>query len=326
MGNAALRELAAIEPITFDDLEGQILAIDAHNWLYRYLTITVRFTDSAVYTREDGTEVANLISILQGVAKLLEASITPVFVFDGEPSILKADEIERRREQREERAAAMERAAERGDHIEAARLDSQSQHLTEAIQTTSRAVLDRLDITYIDAPAEGESQAAHLERSGLVDAVGTEDYDALLFGAERTIRQLTSSGNPEEMRLSTTLQSLGLTHEQLVDVAILIGTDYNDGIDGYGPKTAVAAIEEHGDLWGVLEADDVVIERADQIRSLFLDPQTEAVDLEVNFPSPDIDAVRSFVSEEHEVDTDAIARPLERIESATRQTGLDQFS
>ncbi len=326
MGNAALRELAAIEPITFDDLEGQILAIDAHNWLYRYLTITVRFTDSAVYTRDDGTEVANLIGILQGVAKLLEASITPVFVFDGEPSILKADEIERRREQREERAAAMERAAERGDHIEAARLDSQSQRLTEAIQTTSRAVLDRLDITYVDAPAEGESQAAHLERSGAVDAVGTEDYDALLFGAERTIRQLTSSGNPEEMRLSTTLQSLDLTREQLVDVAILIGTDYNDGIDGYGPKTAVAAIEEHGDLWGVLEADGVVIERADQIRSLFLDPHIEAVDLEVDFPTPDLEAVRSFVSEEHEIDSDAIDRPLERIESATRQTGLDQFS
>lgn len=326
MGNAALRDLAALREISFDELEGTSIAIDAHNWLYRYLTITVRFTDSRQYTRDDGEEVANLIGILQGTAKLFEHAIRPVFVFDGEPSVLKADEIERRREEREARESELEAARERGDVREIARLDSQSQRLTETIQETSRALLTHLDVPVIEAPAEGEAQASHLARTGDVDAVGSEDYDCLLFGAPLTIRQLTSSGDPEAMELSTTLDDLGLSREQLVDAAILIGTDYNDGLHGFGPKTAVSAIREHGDLWGVLEANETGIDGGDRIRELFLSPSVSDVDLDVGEPSPDIDAIYHYVVEEQGVDAGAIERPLERIETATRQTGLDRFA
>lgn len=326
MGNAALRDLAAIESIAVESLRGSSMAIDAHNWLYRYLTVTVRFTDRAAYTTDDGEEVANLIGILQGVAKLLEGSIRPLFVFDGEPSVLKAEEIERRREQREARAAEMEAAKERGDAIEAARLDSQSQRLTDTIQTSSRALLDRLDVPYLEAPAEGEAQAAVLAAEGTVDAVGSEDYDTLLFGAPTTIRQLTSSGNPERMDLAATLDALDLSREQLVDAAILIGTDYNDGLAGYGPKTAVSAVREHGDLWGVLEAEGRAIARADRIRELFLSPSVvDAAVATPEPPRPDLDAVRAYVVDEWGVAAAAVERPLERIEEASSQTGLGRF-
>lgn len=326
MGNAALRDLAAIEPISFDALSGTTLAIDAHNWLYRYLTITVRFTNAAAYTTPDGEEVANLIGILQGVAKLVEGSITPVFVFDGQPAALKADEIDRRREAREAAEAELERARERGDRLEAARLDSQTQRLTPLIQETSRHLLGHLDVPVVEAPAEGEAQAAHLAKRGQVDAVGTEDYDALLFGAPVTIRQLTSSGDPERMDLDATLTQTGLTYEQLVDAAILIGTDYNDGLHGFGPKTAVSAVQEHGDLWGVLEARGLAIEMADRIRELFLEPTVADIDCAVRFPTPDLDAVRRYVVDEWGVDPSTIERPLERIDEATAQTGLDRFA
>ena len=326
MGNAALRDLAVIEDITFDELNGACIAIDAHNWLYRYLTITVRFTNADVYTTAEGDEVANLIGILQGVAKLVEANIIPVFVFDGTPAALKEEEIERRRDRREELAERRDEARERGDAVEAARLDSQSQRLTPTIQETSRELLTRLDITYIDAPAEGEAQAAHMARRGTVDAVGTEDYDALLFGAPVTIRQLTSSGNPERMDLEKTLADLDISREQLIDAAILIGTDYNEGLRGYGPKTAVAAVKEHGDLWSILEAEGLTIPAADRIRDLFLDPDVTDTDISCRFPRPEMDAVISYTTDEWGIDPDSIARPLERIEQSTNQTGLDHFT
>lgn len=325
MGNAALRDLAHIETVPFDTLKGQTLGIDAHNWLYRYLTITVRFTGSAAYTTTDGKEVANLIGILQGVAKLLEGSVTPLFVFDGQPSSLKADEIEARRQQRKSREADLEAARERGDMVEISRLESQTQQLTETIQFTSRELLDRLDIPHMDAPAAGEAQAAVMAQRGDVDAVGSEDYDAMLFGAPVTIRQLTSSGDIERLELAATLDSLGITYEQLVDAAILMGTDYNDGATGYGPKTSVSAVAEHGDLWGVLEAEGLTIDGADRIRDLYFDPPVNESIPKINFPSPAIDAVRGYVVEEWEIDPSAIERPLERIEEATRQTGLGQF-
>lgn len=325
MGNADLRDLAHIKEVPFESLKGQTLAIDAHNWLYRYLTITVRFTDASTYTTDDGEEVANLIGILQGVAKLLEGDVTPVFVFDGQPSSLKADEIAERKAKREAREEDLEQARERGDVVEIARLESQTQRLTPTIQQSSRELLERLDVAYLDAPAAGEAQAAAMARRGEVDAAGSEDYDTMLFGAPITIRQLTSSGPIERLDLAATLKSLEISHEQLIDAAILMGTDYNDGISGYGPKTAVKAVSQHGDLWGVLDAEGLSIEGGDRIRELYRDPPvTESIPT-ISHPTPSIEAVRRYVVEEWGVDASAIERPLQRIEEATRQTGLDRF-
>ncbi len=325
MGNAALRELAHLESVSFDSLSGQVVAIDAHNWLYRYLTTTVRFTNSASYTTAEGEEVANLIGILQGVAKLVEGSITPIFVFDGTPSTLKADEIKRRKEARDAREVDLAAARDRGDFTEVARLESQTQRLTDTIQQTSRVLLSHLDIAVVEAPAAGEAQAAHMTKRGLADAAGSEDYDTMLFGAARTLRGLTSSGKVERLDLDATLESNGLTLEQLIDVAILIGTDYNEGLRGFGPKTAVTAIKDHGDLWSVLDVEGRAIEGADRVRDLYLDPPVVEVDLEPSFPKPSIDAVREYVTAEWEIDPTAVERSIDRIKQATQQTGLDHF-
>jgi len=101
MGNADLRDVAAIDDVPFDSLAGSVVAVDAHNWLYRYLTTTVKFTADSVYTTASGEEVANLVGVVQGLPKFFEHDVTPVFVFDGGVTDLKSDEVERRREQRE---------------------------------------------------------------------------------------------------------------------------------------------------------------------------------------------------------------------------------
>jgi len=328
MGNAALRELATLSTVPFDDLAGATVAVDAHNWLYRYLTTTVRFTSDGAYTTADGTEVANLIGIVQGLPKFFEHDITPLFVFDGGPSELKADEVEARREQREryEDELADAREAEEVDAERVATLESRTQRLTDTIQETSREVLSLLDVPVIEAPAEGEAQGAHMVRRGDADYVGTEDYDALLFGAPDTLRQLTSSGDPEHMSLDATLDDLGLTLEELIDVGVLVGTDFNEGVDGVGPKTALKLIREHGDLWAALEAEDEYIENADLVRELFRNPNVTD-DYEVA-PEirPDVDAARAYVVDEWGVAADEVANGFERIEESVTQTGLDEWT
>ena len=326
MGNSDLRDLAVIETVPFDDLSGAVVGVDAHNWLYRYLTTTVRWTSDDAYTTADGTEVANLIGVVQGLPKFFEHDVTPVFVFDGGPSELKQAEIEERREARAEREERLEDARERGDAVEAARLDSQTQRLTDVIHRTTRELLRRLDVPIVEAPAEGEAQAAHMARQGAIDYAGTEDYDALLFGAPVTLRQLTSKGDPERMDFQATLDRHDLTWEQLVDVGILCGTDFNEGVTGIGPKTAVKAVKEHGDLWGVLEARDAYVENADVVRTLFLNP-TVADDYEFDAEiDPDLAAAREYVTEEWGVDPDEVERGFERIEESVSQTGLDRWT
>jgi flap endonuclease-1 len=326
MGNADLRDLAVIEPISFADLGGSIVAIDAHNWLYRYLTTTVRFTASSAYTTADGEEVANLIGVVQGLPKLLEADVTPVFVFDGGVTELKDDEVETRREQRERYEDELEAAREgEADAAEISTLESRTQRLTETIQTTTRELLALLDVPIVEAPAEGEAQAAHMARHGDADHVGSEDYDALLLGAPRTLRGLTSSGDPECMDFERTLADLDLTWEGLVDAAILMGTDFNEGISGIGPKTAVKLIREHGALDAALAARGESIAHVDRIREMFLDPTVTddyAYDVDIE---PDIEAARRYVTD-WGIPTEEVERGFERIEDAVVQTGLDRWS
>ncbi|PSQ26395.1 flap endonuclease-1 [Halobacteriales archaeon QS_9_68_17] len=326
MGNSDLRDLAVIETVPFDDLGGTVVGVDAHNWLYRYLTTTVRWTNDDAYATADGTEVANLIGVVQGLPKFFEHDVTPVFVFDGGPSELKRAEIEERREARAEREERLEDARERGDAVEAARLDSRTQRLTDVIHRTTRELLRRLDVPIVEAPAEGEAQAAHMARQGAIDCAGTEDYDALLFGAPVTLRQLTSKGDPERMDFQATLDRHDLTWEQLVDVGILCGTDFNEGVTGVGPKTAVRAVKEYGDLWGVLEARDAYVENADVVRTLFLNP---TVDDDYEFDAdidPDLDSAREYVTGEWGVAPDEVERGFERLETSVSQTGLDRWT
>ncbi|MFU8866847.1 flap endonuclease-1 [Natronococcus sp.] len=325
MGNAALRDIAVIEDVPFDEIEG-VIAVDAHNWLYRYLTTTVKWTTSEKYTTPDGTEVANLIGIVQGISRFFEHDVTPVMVFDGGPSQLKEDEIESRREQRRTYEEQLETAREEGDEVAIAQLESRTQRLTPTIQETSRELLELLDVPVVEAPAEGEAQAAHMAKRGDADYVGSEDYDALLFGAPLTLRQLTSKGDPELMDLEATLERHDLTLEGLIDAAILIGTDFNEGVSGIGPKTAIREITEHGDLWSVLEARGDTVEYGDRVRQLFREPNvTDDYSLETTI-EPDLEAARAYVTDEWGVAADEVERSFERIEEQATQTGLDRWT
>ena len=325
MGNADLRDLASIREVPFEKLEGSVVAIDAHNWLYRYLTTTVKWTSDAAYTTADGTEVANLIGIVQGLPKFFEHDLIPVMVFDGEMTELKADEVAERREKRERAVERQTAAEERGDAVEAARLAARTQRLTDTIQKTTRELFDLLDVPVVEAPAEGEAQCAHMAATGAVDHAGSEDYDTLLFGAPTTLRQLTSKGNPELMELDATLADLGISREELIDVALLCGTDFNEGVHGIGPKTAVSAVKEHGDLWGVLEAHDASIPNATAVRELFLNPPASDAAFDTTI-EPDVDAARAYVVDEWGVDAAEVDRGFERIRESQVQTGLDRWT
>jgi flap endonuclease-1 len=272
MGNSQLRDIADIEEAQLSDYRGQTVAIDAHQWLYSYMTGLIRYRDESLYTTTDGTEVANLVALLRGLPMLLQEDINPIYVFDGEPSEMKAGEIESRREAKEEAAAKMEAAADRGDTEAVRRYKAQTQSLTPTVHETTRTMLSHLGIPYLEAPGSGEGYAAALVKDGHADAVLTDDYDALLFGAPETVRNYSGNGPAERMSLDETLQTHEIDHEQLVDVALLMGSDFNDGVRGIGPKRGVKYIREHGSAEAVLEQRDATIDHLADLRDLFLNP------------------------------------------------------
>jgi flap endonuclease-1 len=164
--------------------------------------------------------------------------------------------------------------------------------------------------------------ARHDER---IDCAGSDDYDTLLFGAPVTLRKLTGAGGVEIMRLSNTLQNNNITWEQLVDIGILSGTDFNVGLKGVGPKTALKEIIRLGDVWKVLEERSESIEYVDRVRELFLQPEiTEKYEFDLGM-SPDIEGAKQYIIKDWEVPIEKVELGLDKIGEMTNQTGLNRW-
>lgn len=326
MGNAALREIADIEPVERADLDGSVVAVDAANWLYKYLTTTTQFTDSDAYTTPDGVELPNLVGAVKGIPKFFEHDLTPIFVFDGVAHDFKEEELEKRRETRSKAEEAAEKALSEGNVVEAAKLNARAQGLTDAIIDTTKELLEHLDIPHVTAPNAGEAFAARLASDDVVDAVISEDYDSLLYGAPLTIRDFTSSsGTLERMSLPRTLEKHNLSHRQIVGIALLCGTDYNPGVRGVGPKTALREMKEHESVEAAFKANEWEIPNRDEIMALFISPIGEYSAPEIDYPSPDVEAAREFVISKG-IDASEVDTAFERLEENREQTGLGDWS
>ena len=296
MGTSALRDLAVIEERPLGACPRRV-AVDAHNWLFTYQSPVVRHRSEATYTTADGEEVPHLLGALKGLGTLAANDLRPVFVFDGTPVDLKREEIAARRAQREQADDLLQAARERGDPEAIRKYKAQTQRLSERTLSTARALLDRLDVPVVDAPAAGEAQAAHLVRQGTCEAVLSDDYDALLFGSPRTVRQFSGRGPAELVDLPTTLSELGVDHEELVDVALLCGTDYNDGVDGVGPTYGLRGVREHGSAEAYLAERDRggSLGGADAVREHFLDPPVADATPAPGEWTPDYEAARAYL-------------------------------
>ncbi|MFA5077540.1 MAG: flap endonuclease-1 [Candidatus Micrarchaeia archaeon] len=258
-----ISDLVQRHPTNLAALGGKTVAFDAFNILYQFLA-SIRQEDGTPLADFKGNPTGHLSGLFYRNARLLENGIKPVYVFDGEPPSFKAAEIARRKEVKKEAEAKWREALDYGRLEEAKRFAQATSRLTPAMVSESRELLSALGIPCVQAPSEGEAQAAHMAMTGAVYASASQDYDSLLFGAPRLVRNLSITGKrkvprqnrfvlvePEEITLSEVLSSLGLSREGLVLIGILSGTDFNQGVKGVGPKTALKIVRENASLAGI---------------------------------------------------------------------------
>ncbi|RLG77585.1 MAG: flap endonuclease-1 [Thermoprotei archaeon] len=315
------------------ELMGKVIALDAYNALYQFLA-AIRQPDGTPLMDRRGRVTSHLSGLFYRTINLVEHGIKPIYVFDGKPPEIKAAEIERRRIRREEAAEKARRARAEGRVEEAKKYAVQAIKLTDEMVDASKKLLEAMGIPYIQAPAEGEAQAAYVAKKGDAWGVGSQDYDSLLFGAPRLVRNLTITGKrklpgrdvyveilPEIIELDALLRTLKITREQLVDIAILIGTDYNpDGVEGVGPKTAYQLIKRYGSLEKVLK----VLPRAKfpedplKIREYFLKPQVTD-EYSIKWREPDEKAIMTLLVEEYDFSRDRVLNAVARLKKAYRE-------
>src|SRR5882672_942737 len=176
-----LSDILASKPKELKDFAGETVAIDAFNTLYQFLAI-IRGADGTPLQDSEGRVTSHLSGLLYRNANFLEAGIKPVYVFDGEPPALKQKTIDERKARKVEAERQYRDAIERGD-LETARVKAQqTSRLDEAMVEETKEVLEALGIPWIEAPSEGEAQAAAMVKEGKANRVGSQDFDSVLFG------------------------------------------------------------------------------------------------------------------------------------------------
>ncbi|MCD6523187.1 MAG: flap endonuclease-1 [Candidatus Diapherotrites archaeon] len=336
-------DISDIVPKTVVELEhltGRTIAIDAYNTLYQFLSV-IRQPDGTPLQNSKGEITSHLTGLLYRTTNLVEQGIKPCFVFDGVPPEKKHETIMKRIAIRMEAKEKWDEALEKGDIEEARRYAQQSVKLTKEMVEQSKELLSAMGIPYVQAPSEGEAQASYMCSNGKVWGVGSQDFDSLLFGAPRLVRNLTITGRrklprknvyvmikPEIIQLDSVLSELGITREQLIEIGLIVGTDYNEGVKGIGPKKALALVKKGKSAEEVFNEHNMDTKDLKKIRMLFLKPDVTD-EYTLTWGTPDTKKLIELLVEKYEFSEDRVKRTAERLSKALEvkgtQSRLDQW-
>jgi flap endonuclease-1 len=312
------------QPIDLSDLRHKVLAVDGNGELYQFLAL-IRLRDGTPLRDASGRVTSHLSGLFFRTTRLIaDHALRPVFVFDGAPPSLKAAVLAKRRAIKQQFEREHAAALERGDLAEAYSKSTMTSRLTREMVGEARELLRLLGIPTVQAPAEGEAQAAHMARKGDAWAAASKDYDTLLFGAPRLVRFITISGKeflpsqgtfrpivPEVIDLQQLLDVWQITRPQLVDLALLVGTDFNAGVKGIGPKTALRLVQAHGRIEDMPADVREQLGSVEEARQIYLQPSTTDA-YTIEFGEPDRGGIVDFLCRDRQFGRDRVEAALER--------------
>jgi flap endonuclease-1 len=338
------KDLVVGSDIELKALGGSKVAVDTYNILYQFLA-SIRGHDGTPLMDTHGNVTSHLQGLFSRTTKLMQHNIQLIFVFDGKPPELKMAERDRRRKLKEEAQQQYEVAKEREDHVAMKKYAARTARLTPEMVADSKVLITALGFPIVEAASEGEAQVAYLVGQGDADYGASQDYDALLYGIPKLIRNLSIAGKrkrgsslaydvvkPQLVKTPDVLNHLGVDREQLIALAILVGTDYNKaGIKGIGPKKALKLVKEHGKdfdaLFAVAKWDEHYGISWKEIYDLFLNMPVEK-NYELMFAPFNADAVVAVMCDQHDFKEERIRATLEKLEkfnTQKQQKGLGDF-
>jgi flap endonuclease-1 len=340
----AFKDLIPGKEISLEDLNGKKIMIDAHNNLYQYLT-TIRQRDGTPLMDSEGRVTSHLVGIFNRTTKLMQYGISPAFVFDGKAPALKAKERERRKGIKIEAQKKYDEAVKKEDVDGMKKYASRTTRLTSDMIEEAKNLIEALGLPIIQAPSEGEAQAAYITKKGEAFTTVSQDFDTLLYGSPKLVRNLSIAGkrkkasssiyetiHPEIIDLGDALNELGIDVNQLTALAMLIGTDYNaNGIKGIGPKNALKLVKKHGEDLDALFEEVKWNESFDipwtDVYYLFKKmPVTD--DYKLEWKEPNWDKLNELLVEKHDfsqVRLNSAKEKLTKHKESKQQKGLGEF-
>jgi len=331
-----IREIVSRSELEVSELKDKIVCVDAFNVLYQFLS-TIRQVDGNPLQDNKGNITSHLSGILYRNMSLLKEGIKLIYVFDGEPPSLKR-KIHKERIKARKIAREKYEEGKRDENIEIMRkYSSQLIRLGDEMIKESKELLEAMGIPVIQAPGEGEAQASYLSKKKGIYGVVSQDYDCLIFGTPLLIRNLTVSRKkktysgyievkPEKIILKDLLDELEISQDQLICLAILVGTDYNPkGIPRIGQKKALQIVREFKipekifesvkDKIDLLEGEDKFEWKV--IFDLLKNPEVN--DFEIIFPEFNAEKIKEILVSRHGFSEERINNQLEKLEKIRKR-------
>ena len=215
------------------------------------------------------------------VATFMRYGITPIYIFDGCPADAKSETLQKRREivnknvnkrtvlqsritvlSSQLAITQQSRGIYSGAEVEEEKLkddirkmkqslnkiQQRLQHPTNSDFVKCKELFQLMGVPFICAKREAEFLCAQLFKSGVVAGCVSSDSDLLANGADLLNKLDVNSGTINQYQLDTLLSSLKINLDQLIDISILCGCDYTDGIKGIGPVNGHRLIHQHGKI------------------------------------------------------------------------------
>ncbi|MGC9132785.1 MAG: flap endonuclease-1 [Nanopusillaceae archaeon] len=338
MGLAEIRELIKpiIKEVDLSYLSGKVVALDAFNALYQFLA-AIRQPDGTPLKDSKGRITSHLSGLFYRTKNLIENGIKVIYVFDGKHPEFKKREQEVREELRKKMEEKYKKAIEMGIKGDLKKYAEFTSKLEPGMVEESKELLEAMGVPYIQAPSEGEAQAAYLVKKGIADYVGSQDYDSLLFGGLRVARNLTITGkrrvrgveveiSPELLELNDVLNYLKFDKiEKLIWFALIVGTDYNpDGIPGIGVKTAYELVKNNNDperLFKYIGWEKYYKDISwKDLEEFFLDPPVIDVNKDyIKFGEIDEEKIRKILIDEHDFSEERVNKAIDELKKSYKQ-------
>jgi flap endonuclease-1 len=338
-----LSKLIEKEEISIDDLIGKKLGIDSYNMLYQFLA-SIRGPDGLPLADSHGQVTSHLTGLFYRTINLVEKGLKPVYVFDGKPSELKSNTLEKRRTVRTDAEKKSSQALQEGKLSEAKKMGSRALRMTKEMVEEAKELLNVLGIPLVEAPQEGEAQASVMSSKGLIDGVISQDFDCLLFGTKHHYRNIGFSGKrkvagknfyvdikPEHIDAEKVFEQLGINREKLIWLGILVGTDFNNKFPKIGPKTALKLVKENDSFEKIIDVTKHEPEfDHKKIVDVFMNPVSIDVnETELKEEMPNKEKILEFLVEKHDFSKDRVEKTLDKYitdrEEKEKQKGLNEW-
>jgi len=277
--------------IDLSEFKGQKFGFDAYNMLYQFVT-TIRGIDGEPLKNEKGEITSHYSGIFYRISNVLSNGITPVFVYDGISHELKNKTKQDRRDRRAIAKEKLDKAILEEDIENMNRFARQSATIDGKIIDESKELLEAMGVSCFTAPGEAEAQISYMTANNQVDYCVSQDFDCLLFGSPNLLKNIGASGKrkvpfkkvyidvyPYILESEQVFSKLEITREKLIWMSMLIGTDFNNKVEGIGPKTALKLVQENNSFEDILKQLKEKNKEIDfdykEIQDIFLNPNIE---------------------------------------------------